>query len=164
IARDITERVELLQRERSARAEAEAANRAKDDFLSVLSHELRTPLTAMLGWSRVLRTGALEPSRTADALETVERNTRLLAQLIDDRLDVSRIATGKLVIEMHRVDLGAVVRAASETVRESAEAKGLTLNIHVPEHASVVRGDRRRLQQVLLNLLSNAVKFTPRGG
>jgi two-component system, chemotaxis family, CheB/CheR fusion protein len=164
IARDMTDRVELLQRERKARAEAEAANRAKDDFLSVLSHELRTPLTAMLGWARVLRTGALEPSRTADALETVERNTRLLAQLIDDLLDVSRIAAGKLAIEMQRVDLGAVVRAATETVRESAEAKGLGLHVGVPETSPIVRGDRRRLQQVLLNLLSNAVKFTPRGG
>jgi PAS domain S-box-containing protein len=164
IARDITDRVELLQRERQARAEAEAANRAKDDFLSVLSHELRTPLTAMLGWARVLRTGALEPDRTAGALETVERNTRLLAQLIDDLLDVSRIAAGKMSIELAPVELGAVVRAAIETVRGSAEASGVALGADVPEEAPVVRGDRRRLQQVLLNLLSNAVKFTPRGG
>jgi two-component system CheB/CheR fusion protein len=164
IARDITDRVELLQRERTARADAEAANRAKDDFLSVLSHELRTPLTAMLGWARVLRTGTLQPSKTAAALETVERNTRLLAQLIEDLLDVSRIASGKLAIEMSPVDLGPVVRAAAETVREAAESKGLALRVEVAEGSPLVRGDRRRLQQVVLNLLSNAVKFTPRGG
>jgi len=164
IARDTTDRVELLQRERTARAEAEAANRAKDDFLSVLSHELRTPLTAMLGWARVLRTGALAPDRTPSALETIERNTRLLAQLIDDLLDVSRIASGKLAIEMAQVDLGPVVGAAAETVRESAEAKAVTLRVDVPERGPVVRGDRRRLQQVVMNLLSNAVKFTPRDG
>jgi two-component system, chemotaxis family, CheB/CheR fusion protein len=164
IARDITDRIELLHRERTARSEAEAANRAKDDFLSVLSHELRTPLTAMLGWARVVRTGALDPSRTADALETIERNTRLLAQLIDDLLDVSRIASGKLAIEMNEVDLGPVVRAATETVRGAAEGKALTLRVDVPERAPVVRGDGRRLQQVILNLLSNALKFTPPGG
>jgi two-component system CheB/CheR fusion protein len=164
IARDITERVELLQRERAARADAEAANRAKDDFLSVLSHELRTPLTAMLGWVRVLRRGALEPSKTSDALETVERNTRLLAQLIEDLLDVSRIAAGKMAIEVRRVDLSAVVRAAAETIRESAETKGLRLSIQVPDTSPVVRGDRSRLQQAVWNLLSNAVKFTPSGG
>jgi len=162
--RDITERVELLRRERAARAEAEAANRAKDDFLSMLSHELRTPLTAMLGWVRVLRRGALEPSKTADALETVERNTRLLAQLIEDLLDVSRIAAGKLSIEVKRVDLGAVVRTAVATVRESGEAKGLAFHVDVPDPAPMVRGDRHRLQQVVWNLLSNAVKFTPRDG
>ena len=164
IARDITDRIELLQRERTARAEAEAANRAKDDFLSVLSHELRTPLTAMLGWARVLRTGTLDPARTDAALETVERNTRLLAQLIEDLLDVSRIASGKLAIEMDPVDFGPVVRAATETVREAAEGKALTLSLDVPERVPMVRGDRRRLQQVVLNLLSNAVKFTPREG
>jgi PAS domain S-box-containing protein len=164
ITRDITDRVDLLQRERTARAEAEAANRAKDDFLSVLSHELRTPLTALLGWARVLRTGALDPERTDDALETVERNTRLLAQLIDDLLDVSRIASGRLVIEMSEVNLGPIVRAAAETVRAAAEGKGLTLGVDVAEWAPVVQGDRRRLQQVVSNLLSNALKFTPPGG
>ena len=164
IARDITGRIELLERERAARAEAEAANHAKDDFLSVLSHELRTPLTAMLGWARVLRKGALDPSKTGDALETIERNTRLLAQLIEDLLDVSRIAAGKLAIEMRSVDLGAVVAGAVQTIRESAEAKGLQLAIRVPDTSTVVRGDRHRLQQVVWNLLSNAVKFTAAGG
>jgi PAS domain S-box-containing protein len=162
--RDITNRVDLLERERAARTEAEAANRAKDDFLSVLSHELRTPLTAMLGWVRVLRKGALEPSKIADALETVERNTRVLAQLIEDLLDVSRIAAGKLAIEVKRVDLGAVVGAAVETIRESSDANGVALHLDVPERAPTVRGDRHRLQQVVWNLLSNAVKFTPRDG
>jgi two-component system CheB/CheR fusion protein len=164
IARDITERIELLERERAARAAAEAANRAKDDFLSVLSHELRTPLTAMLGWVRVLRRGAIDPTKTADALETVERNTRLLAQLIEDLLDVSRIAAGKLSIEMRSVDLGTVVREAVETVRESADAKGVRLDVHAPPVTPTVRGDRHRLRQVIWNLLSNAVKFTPQGG
>ncbi len=164
IARDITERVQLLERERAARAEAEAANRAKDDFLSVLSHELRTPLTAMLGWVRVLRQRALDPVKTGEALETVERNTRLLGQLIEDLLDVSRIAAGKLAIEVRPVDLAIVVRGAVETVRQSADAKGVALAVHVPERAPTVRGDRYRLQQVVWNLLSNAVKFTPKGG
>jgi two-component system CheB/CheR fusion protein len=164
IVRDITERVDLLQRERMLRMEAEAANRAKDDFLSVLSHELRTPLTAMLGWVRVLRRGTMDPAKTSDALETVERNTRLLAQLIEDLLDVSRIAAGKLAIDVRDVDLGTVVRSAVETVRESAEVKGLEVAVHVPETAPTVRGDRHRLQQVIWNLLSNAVKFTAQGG
>ena len=164
IARDVTERIELLERERRARAEAEAANRAKDDFLSILSHELRTPLTAMLGWARVLRRGTLEPAKTADALETIERNTRLLAQLIEDLLDVSRIAAGKLAIEVRRVDLGSAVGAAVQTIRESAEAKGLAITADLPDTSPVVLGDRLRLQQVVWNLLSNAVKFTPAGG
>ncbi len=164
IVRDITERVELLQRERGLRMEAEAANRAKDDFLSVLSHELRTPLTAMLGWVRVLRRGAMDPAKTADALETIERNTRLLAQLIEDLLDVSRIASGKLAIDVRDVDLTTVVRAAVETVRQSADVKGLELQMDVPDASPTVRGDRHRLQQVVWNLLSNAVKFTPKGG
>jgi two-component system CheB/CheR fusion protein len=164
IVRDITDRIELLERERAARAEAEAANRAKDDFLSVLSHELRTPLTAMLGWARVLRRGTLDSAKTDDALETIERNTRLLAQLIEDLLDVSRIAAGKLAIEVRRVDLGAVVRAAVETIRESAAGKGLELDVDLPETPAIARGDRHRLQQVVWNLLSNAVKFTPKGG
>ena len=164
IARDITERVQLFERERTARAEAEAANRAKDDFLSVLSHELRTPLTAMLGWIRVLRQRALDPTKTSEALETVERNTRLLGQLIEDLLDVSRIAAGKLGIEVRPVDLGIVVRGAAETVRQSADAKGVALAVHVPDRSPTVRGDRYRLQQVVWNLLSNAVKFTPKGG
>ena len=164
IVRDITERVELLQRERMLRMDAEAANRAKDDFLSVLSHELRTPLTAMLGWVRVLRRGTMDPAKTSSALETVERNTRLLAQLIEDLLDVSRIASGKLAIDVRDVELGMVVRSAVETVRESAEVKGLELTVHVPVTLPTVRGDRHRLQQVVWNLLSNAVKFTAQGG
>jgi PAS domain S-box-containing protein len=164
IVRDITERIQILQRERTARTEAEAANRAKDDFLSVLSHELRTPLTAMLGWARVLRRGALDAGKTDGALETIERNTRLLAQLIEDLLDVSRIATGKLAIEVRHLDLGAVVSAAAETVSEAAQAKGLRLELHLPDRSPIVRGDRHRLQQVVWNLLSNAIKFTPNGG
>jgi two-component system CheB/CheR fusion protein len=164
VARDITDRMELLERERTARAEAEAANRAKDDFLSVLSHELRTPLTAMLGWARVLRKGTLDGAKTDDALETIERNTRLLAQLIEDLLDVSRIAAGKLAIEVRRIDLGPVVRAAVETIRESAAVKELELEVGLPETPAIARGDHHRLQQVVWNLLSNAVKFTPKGG
>jgi two-component system CheB/CheR fusion protein len=164
IVRDITDGIELLQRERTARAEAEGANRAKDEFLSVLSHELRTPLTAMLGWARVLRRGALDASKTMDALDTIERNTRLLAQLIEDLLDVSRIAAGKLALDVRHVDLGAVVGAAAETVRESVEAKRLHLEMHLPARSPIVRGDRHRLQQVVWNLLSNAIKFTPDEG
>jgi signal transduction histidine kinase/CheY-like chemotaxis protein len=156
--------VRLLAGEQSARAEAESANRGKDEFLAVLSHELRTPLTAMLGWVRMLRTGRLEPAQHARALETIERNTRLQSQLINDLLDVSRIVAGKLQLDYQAVDLLAVVDDTVDSLRRDAEARGLTLQTSLDPATGPVLGDATRLQQVVGNLLSNAMKFTPAGG
>ncbi|HKO41702.1 MAG TPA: response regulator [Pyrinomonadaceae bacterium] len=157
------QRAEMLVREQAARAEAEQANRTKDEFLATLSHELRTPLTAILGWSHLVRTGKLEPVQLARALETIERNARSQSQLIDDLLDVSRIITGKLQIEPRAVDLGSIIESAVEAVRPSFEAKSIKFEITI-EPDAVVMGDANRLQQVFWNLLSNAVKFTPESG
>jgi signal transduction histidine kinase/ActR/RegA family two-component response regulator len=144
--------------------DAEAASRAKDEFLATLSHELRTPLHAMLGWARMLRTGTLDEPTTARALETLERNTRLQAQLIEDLLDVSRIITGKLRIDARPVNVTSVIDAALESVRSAADAKGVHLEARTDPAAGPVSGDSDRLQQVAWNLLSNAIKFTPSGG
>jgi signal transduction histidine kinase/CheY-like chemotaxis protein len=157
-------RTALLRQEQTAREEAETANRAKDEFLATLSHELRTPLNAMLGWLWWLRTGGLDAPRAARALETVERNTRLLAQLIEDLLDVSRIITGKLRLEIQPLDLPAVIEAAVEAVRPAASAKSIRLDVAVDGTVQPVAGDPDRLQQVMWNLLSNAIKFTPENG
>lgn len=158
------ERAELLIREQAARAEAEQANRTKDEFLATLSHELRTPLTAILGWSHLIRTGKLEDAQLARALETIERNARSQSQLIDDLLDVSRIITGKLQIDPVQVDICSVMEAATEGVRPSCEAKSINLETVMDFEACRVSGDANRLQQIFWNLLSNAVKFTPEGG
>jgi PAS domain S-box-containing protein len=158
------ERTQLLERETAARAHAEVANRAKDDFLATVSHELRTPLTAILGWTRMLRTGAVEPEALPRALETIERNARVQAQLIEDILDVSRIVTGKMRLEPRPIDLRSVLQVALETVRPSAAAKGVELASALPETVVQCTGDPDRLQQVISNLLTNAIKFTPRGG
>jgi signal transduction histidine kinase/ActR/RegA family two-component response regulator len=144
--------------------DAEAAGRAKDEFLATLSHELRTPLHAMLGWTRMLRTGTLDAATTTRALETLERNTRLQSQLIEDLLDVSRIITGKLRIRARPLAIQPVIDAALETVRSGAEAKGVRIDLGADATAGPVTGDADRLQQVVWNLLSNAIKFTPRGG
>ena len=154
----------LFEAERAARAEAEAANRMKDQFLATLSHELRTPLTSMLGWIRMLRAGRLDPAMAARALETVERSTRAQAQLINDLLDVSRIVSGKLTMDIASVDADEIVAAALEAVRPLAEAKAITLAHRRVEPPAIVQGDAGRLQQVVWNLLSNAIKFTPDGG
>jgi CheY-like chemotaxis protein/two-component sensor histidine kinase len=145
--------------------EAQEANRAKDEFIATLSHELRTPLNAMLGWAHMLRANVLPPETQRRALETLERNVRTQAQLVDDLLDVSRIATGKLHIKSDDVDLTTVVMTAAETVRPATVAKGLSLRVIVNvDQQVVVTGDADRLRQIFWNLLSNAVKFTPRGG
>ena len=157
------QRAEMLVREQAARAEAEQANRTKDEFLATLSHELRTPLTAILGWSHLVRTGKLEEVQLARALETIERNARSQSQLIDDLLDVSRIITGKLQIEPRAVELGSIIEGAVEAVRPSFEAKSITLKTGI-EPEVVVMGDANRLQQIFWNLLSNAAKFTPESG
>jgi len=154
----------LLAAEQAARAEGEAANRAKDDFLAVLSHELRTPLQSMLGWLKMLRTGRLDDGTTRRALEAIERGTRAQAQLIEDLLDVSRIVAGKLRVELKRTVLGPTVDAALDAVRAAAEAKGITLHVEVDPEPIVVMGDAVRLQQIVWNLLSNAMKFTPERG
>jgi PAS domain S-box-containing protein len=154
----------LVDRERQARGEAEAASRAKDEFLATLSHELRTPLAAMVGWTRMLRTGNLTPEKSRKALETIERNAKAQADLIEDILDVSRIITGKLRLDIQALDLGAVVRGAIEAVRPAAEAKGIQVDSSIGALPPGLRGDSSRLQQVIWNLLSNAIKFTPAGG
>ena len=171
ILRDITgrkraeeERERLLAREHEARAEAEIANRIKDEFLATLSHELRTPLTAILGWLSIMRSQPLDTKTTEHAIETIERNARIQAQLIEDLVDVSRIVGGKLNLAMQPVNLLQVIEAAIEVVRPAAEAKGLALQIKHDPSAGLVSGDEARLQQVVWNLLSNAVKFTSQGG
>jgi signal transduction histidine kinase/ActR/RegA family two-component response regulator len=158
------ERAELLAREQAARADAEAASRSKDEFLATLSHELRTPMAAMLGWVRLLRTGRLDAAKTTHALEVVERNTQAQARLIEDILDVSRIITGKLQLDLRQVEPAAVIRAALEAVRPAAEAKGVCLQSALDPSVGPVAGDPDRLQQAVWNLLSNGVKYTPSGG
>jgi CheY-like chemotaxis protein/two-component sensor histidine kinase len=148
---------------RAALAAAEEANRLKDEFLAVLSHELRTPLNAILGWARMLRAGMLSGDDVGKALETIERNAHAQAQLIEDLLDVSRIVSGKLRLEMRTVDISEVVSEAIETVRPTADARGVALTSAISP-AGPVSGDAQRLQQVVWNLLSNSIKFTPRGG
>jgi PAS domain S-box-containing protein len=174
IARDITDRrhadeqrEELLAREQAARKEAEAASRAKDDFLTTLSHELRTPLNAVYGWAAMLKSGQLDPANTGSAVDAIMRNANAQVQLIDDLLDVARISSGKLRLEPQRVDLMPVVEAAADAIRPAALAKGVRIDVRIETdlaRAVVVIGDANRLQQVVWNLLSNAVKFTPREG
>ncbi|WP_341525333.1 PAS domain S-box protein [Nostoc sp. UHCC 0302] len=158
------EREQLLKSEQAARAEAEAANRMKDEFLATLSHELRTPLNAMLGWTQLLKTRRFDETTTARALETIDRNTRALAQLIEDVLDVSRIIRGTLCLNTHRVELVPIIEAAIDTVRSAAQAKEINIECQFDPTVGVVVGDANRLQQVVWNLLSNAVKFTTKGG
>jgi PAS domain S-box-containing protein len=172
VARDITsikrilrEREELLERETAARAEAERLSRMKDEFLSTLSHELRTPLNAILGWANILRSSsATTPEDLQQGLETIERNARSQARLIEELLDMSRIMNGKLRLDVQPVDLQTVVADAIESVRPAANAKGIRLTKVLDPRGGPITGDPNRLQQVLWNLLSNAIKFTPRAG
>jgi signal transduction histidine kinase len=159
------ERETLLARAQAAQVEAEAANRAKDEFLAVLSHELRTPMNAILGWARILSSAQLDPDTSSRAVHAILRGALNQMQLIDDLLDVTRITAGKLGLELSPVALDAVAEAAVEAIRPLAAAKGLHLQA-VPTSAppSVVHGDSHRLQQVVGNLLANAVKFTDPGG
>jgi PAS domain S-box-containing protein len=163
VIRDITERKRLEDDLRRRAEELEAANRAKEDFLATLSHELRTPLNAMLGWTRLLRMGRLDEAGVARALETIERNAHIQEQLIADILDVSRVVTGKLRLNLRPMQLSPIIEAAVDALRPTAEAKGITVERQI-EPTGAVLGDADRLQQVLWNLLSNAIKFTPRGG
>ena len=164
MAHDATERRKALKREKEARLEAEAANRVKDEFLSTLSHELRTPLTAIMGWADLLLHDEVEPKSRRQALETIFRNANSQCQLINDLLEVSRIITGKLRLEFVACELDEVIEAAAESIRPTAEAKGVRLQVLLEPHVGPVYGDRERLQQVVWNLLSNGVKFTKKGG
>jgi signal transduction histidine kinase len=155
---------QLLAREQRAREEAERANRIKDEFLATLSHELRTPLNAVLGWAITLRSGRLDEATAARALEAIERNARVQSQLIEDLLDISRIVTGKLRLDVRPVEPAAVVEAALDAVRPAAENKGLALAAALDPRSGPVYADPDRLQQVVWNLLTNAIKFTPAGG
>ena len=164
--RDVTERraaAMAAENERRYR-EAEAANRAKDEFLAMLSHELRTPMTAILGWVRMLRMGDLDPESTETAVDAIERSTSLQAQLIEDILDVSRIVTGKMRLKKEPIDLVKSLEQAVETVRHTAEDRQIRLTAEVEGEIPELQGDGGRLQQVFWNLLSNAIKFTPDGG
>ncbi len=171
IARDVTERKrvervreELLEREQAARRELEEASRLKDEFLATVSHELRTPLTAIFGWAHLLRSESLDEETRARAVEIIERNARSQKQLIDDILDVSRIITGKIRINVRPVELLPVIESAREAVQPAAAAKEIIFQLEYDFREASVIGDADRLQQVIWNLLSNAVKFTPAGG
>jgi PAS domain S-box-containing protein len=158
------ERTALLESERAARSAAERLSDVKDQFLATLSHELRTPLNAILGWSQVLRTGRKNEADIERGLQTIERNARVQAQLIEDLLDMSRINSGNLLLEIGTVDPGAVIDAAIETVRPAADGKGIRLSRDLDPAVRALPADPARLQQIILNLLSNAIKFTPRDG
>jgi len=158
------ENAQLLARESQARAEAEESNRLKDDFLATVSHELRTPLTAVLGWARMLESPTLGEAQAARAIQTIQRNAKAQAEIIDDILDVSRIVTGNLYLNLEPTELAPIVEAAINVVRPTAEAKHIQVQTNFADQPAVVSGDAQRLQQIVWNLLSNAVKFTPQGG
>lgn len=163
-ARATRDREALLQSEQQARAAAERASRMKDEFLATLSHELRTPLNAILGWAGILSRGPTDAEDLRQGLETIERNARAQTQIIEDLLDLSRIISGKLRLDVRRIEMASVVEGAIETVRPAVNAKGIHLKTRFDPTAGSVSGDPGRLQQVFWNLLSNAIKFTPRDG
>ncbi len=158
------EREQLLAREQNARQQAEANNRLKDEFLATVSHELRTPLTAILGWTQFMRRGRLDEEATAHALEVIDRNGQAQLHLVEDLLDVSRIISGKLRLDVRAVEFAAVIGAALDAARPAALAKSITLHTTLDPQAAHVSADADRLQQVVWNLVNNAVKFTPTGG
>ena len=178
IVEDVTERVareaelqsqiearsKLLASEKLARSEAERANRLKDEFLATISHELRNPLNAILGWAHMMRLGKLTAPNVERAVETIYRNAKSQAQLVADLLDVSRIISGKLRLDVRTIDLISIVNAAIDSIRPAAEAKGIRLQMMLDPAAGPISGDADRLQQIVWNLLTNAVKFTPKGG
>ena len=169
--RDITDRKRaeeerrlLLESAQTARADAEAANSIKDEFLALLSHELRTPLTSILGWSRLLAAGSLDDVASKHAVEIIVRNARAQRQLIDDLLDISRIIAGKLRLDVRPVGLKPMIEAIVDGVRPAADAKNIYLQTALDPRLSPISGDPDRLQQIIWNLLTNAIKFTPKGG
>ena len=155
---------QTIARERAARVQVEAADRAKDEFLATLSHELRTPLNTVLGWLTMLRTGSMREEQRSHALAVIERNARLQAQLIEDLLDVSRIVMGKVQLAVQPLAVAPIVSTVLESIRPAAEAKGVTLHSPLSSEIGRISGDSSRVQQIVWNLLSNAVKFTPAGG
>jgi PAS domain S-box-containing protein len=160
----IEERSRLLSNENVARREAERANRLKDDFLATISHELRNPLNAILGWAHMMRLGKLNEANMERAVETIYRNAKSQSQLVADLLDVSRIISGKLRLDVRTVDLISIVNAAIDSIRPAADAKTIRLQMMLDPAAGPISGDADRLQQIVWNLLTNAVKFTPKGG
>src|SRR5688500_13192698 len=160
----LEDRSRLLSNEKLARNEAERANRLKDEFLATISHELRNPLNAIMGWAHMMRMGKLTPANAERAVETIYRNAKAQAQLVADLLDVSRIISGKLRLEVRTVDLMHIINAAIDSIRPAAEAKGIRLQTIFDPGAGPIAGDADRLQQIVWNLLTNAVKFTPKGG
>ena len=160
----LEDRSRLLSNERLARNEAERANRLKDEFLATISHELRNPLNAIMGWAHMMRVGNLTPANVERAVETIYRNAKSQSQLVADLLDVSRIISGKLRLDVRTVDLVYIVNAAVDSIRPGAEAKGIRLQTMFDPAAGPISGDADRLQQIVWNLLTNAVKFTPKGG
>ncbi|HEY9405029.1 MAG TPA: ATP-binding protein [Pyrinomonadaceae bacterium] len=169
--RDISERkrsqaecTRLLESAMAAQAEADTANGLKDEFLAILSHELRTPLTSILGWSHMLAAGNLDDAAAKSALETIVRNARAQRQLIDDLLDISRIITGKLRIDVQPVELAPMIEAVVDGVRPAADARSIHLRTALDSRTSAISGDPDRLRQIIWNLLTNAIKFTPEGG
>ncbi|HEX7785987.1 MAG TPA: HAMP domain-containing sensor histidine kinase, partial [Methylomirabilota bacterium] len=164
IARDVTEQVSLLTAERRARAEAERANRTKDQFLAVLSHELRQPLNTMLGWLRLLRSRHVDPAQAARALAALDRSTQAQARMIDDLLDIARIEAGKLTLQREPVDLGPLISDWVESFQQEATAKAVKLEPLAGAVTATVSADADRLRQVVMNLLANAIKYTPSGG
>ncbi len=169
--RDITdrkraekERAQLLAAAQSARADADLANGVKDEFLAILSHELRTPLTSILGWSHLLTEGKLDKKQTARAIETIARNARAQGRLIDELLDISRIITGKLCLDLRTVKLAPLIQAVVDDVRPAADARSINLNAEFNSDIGPILGDPDRLRQIVWNLLTNAIKFTPKGG
>jgi len=163
-AQDLARRISLALENARLYREAQEANRAKDEFLATLSHELRTPLNAILGWTQILRSKRLDEVTSARAFEAIERNAKAQAELIEDMLDVSRIITGRLRLELQPVRLSDAIEAALDSVRPTAEAKGVRIECELTEDAGAIAGDNHRLQQIVWNLLSNAVKFTPASG
>ncbi|HEY1696691.1 MAG TPA: ATP-binding protein [Polyangiaceae bacterium] len=160
----LAEQAAALKAEQAARKAADDANRAKDEFVAMVSHELRTPLNAIMGWAKLMASPGFDETRRGRAVETVERNAVAMAQLIEDLLDMSRIISGKMRLEVQSVDVGHALDGAVEVVQQSADAKGVVLAKSFDGDIPLVAGDPTRLKQVVWNLLSNAVKFTPRGG
>ncbi len=158
------EKRQLLENERIARTEAERASQLKDEFLATLSHELRTPLNAILGWSQLILSGTMKKEDIHKGLETIERNARAQNKLIEDLLEMSSIISGKVRLDMQPLDAASLIDAAVESVKPTAQAKGIILTKNIDPQAGPISGDSNRLQQIFWNLLSNSIKFTPKGG